>query len=287
MLNFIIVSHKILEKYEKKLSGIISGILNEYKEKGIELNFKTIVDKIYSATENTIINSHIVNNLQFYFFNGPSENITSLRQSQLIMQIVLKYLPLDYQEIKIILLERMIFHILLEHNFDCNNFNRTVLMNDIIENIEYILNEKQELGIENDKLISQISVNFTLIEEDLIIALIESVQEYNNTILSVIISEISNKLLNTIPLEKFSCTISKKSNILIIKNYLLNLLQVEAQYYFSSKQNIFNFENIVINSLLLEYSKCVYGKGYNLNIQSTVEHKHADWHCLQKYIIYT
>ncbi|XP_051168826.1 uncharacterized protein LOC127286438 [Leptopilina boulardi] len=286
LFNFIAVTQeKFFEKYEKKLYNMIHDILMEYKSSTkIKENFQIILHKIYNASDYILSNNYVLGTLEPYLNEIVTGNTSSLLMSNSIMRNnIMKNLPLNFQEIKIFLLESAIFHVLLEHNFDCNNFNRTNLINDIINQVELILDTKQDLGTEYQEAINTMNINFTSIEQNLTFFLIEC-QKGNNTRITYSTDVITQNLIDNITLEKFICPNNKRATFSRFKLYFFHVIKMEVQQYFHSGQtkNIFSLEETITMLLLLEYSKCVYEKGYDLNIQNRFEHINADWRCLKK-----
>ncbi|XP_043471315.1 uncharacterized protein LOC122504320 isoform X2 [Leptopilina heterotoma] len=286
IFNFIAVTEKLFfEKYEKRMENIIYGILIEYNNStNIKNNFKVILDRLHNAEEETLSNIYILSNLELYLNKFLIGNTSSLQLSYLIMRNnLMSKLPLDFQEIQILQLQTTFFHILLEHNYDCNNFNATNLINDILITTECFLNSKQSLGIENQDAITILNINITAIEQNLTSILIESMkQNYYDQMNSI--DRVTQNVLRSIGFEKFICTNIKKPTIAMFESYLFNVIKQEILQFFPSegKGNIFNLEFVIIKLLLLEYSKCIYEKGYNLMIGNDLYHVRADWHCLEK-----
>ncbi|XP_051168820.1 uncharacterized protein LOC127286436 isoform X2 [Leptopilina boulardi] len=287
LFNFIAVTQEqFFEKYEKKLYNMIHDILMEYKSSTkIKENFQIILDKIYNASDYILSNNYILGTLEPYLNEIVTGNTSSLLMSNSIMRNnIMKNLPLNFQEIKIFLLESAIFHVLLEHNFDCNNFNRTNLINDIINQVELILDTKQDLGTEYQEEINTMNINFTSIVQYLTFFLIECQKGYYNG-RPYSMDVITQNVIDIITLEKFICPNNKRATFSLFKQYFSNVLKTEVNQHFFSEQmeNIFNLEETITKLFLLEYSKCVYEKGYNLNIQNRFKHINADWRCLIKY----
>lgn len=286
IFNFIAVTQEFyFEKYEKWMENIIYGILIEYKNStNIKNNLKVILDRLYNAEDETLSKIYILSNLELYLNKFLTGNTSSLQLSYLIMRKnLMSKLPLDFQEIQILQLQTTFYHILLEHNYDCNNFNATNIIKDILMTTEYFLNSKPSLGKENQDEITILNINLTAIEQNLTTLLIESIKlNYYEQMNSI--DGITRNVLRDIGFEKLICTNIKKSSIAMFENYLFNVIKQEIRQFFSSdgNVNIFNLEFFIIKLLLLEYSKCIYEKGCNLIIGNYLHHVKADWHCLEK-----